>query len=141
MKNIRILNDLSSRLGLADTVELLIFALPLIRERRQELSDALLSQDWGRVHRCAYKTLGSVRIYGSETLEELLLSVPVIQEKSRVEIEEFRGRLFTEMEDVIQGIEYWLEQHDPSSQDKAGHSGFFSLNKAGDGSAKQPKCY
>lgn len=55
--------------------KLLIAALPIIIERSRLILEALENNDINAAFDCAHRTAGSIRLYGSSRLEELLMEV------------------------------------------------------------------
>ncbi len=105
--DMEILNRMATRLGTEDTIDLLTFSLPLIVEREQALRSALLLGDRESARLYAHKTLSSVRLYGSERLEQLLLSVQTLK-TDETDLTAFQQALSAELELAINAIQSWL---------------------------------
>jgi len=87
-------------LGVTDTAELIQTALPIITERRETLSQFLLAQDFEGAAACAHKTLGSVRLYGTPSLESLLKQVKTL-DPAQNDLVKFQHQLHEEFSLVI----------------------------------------
>lgn len=62
-------------IGSKQSRELLEEALPIIISRKSAILDALAKNDISAAHRSAHRTTGSIRLYGSSSLESLLMEV------------------------------------------------------------------
>lgn len=104
------IEHLVETLGLADACELLQSALHLIVERQEELGAALKQGDVITAKRCAHRTIGSVRLYGSDRLETMLFE---IGNKSLdvINTEAFQQELSAEFDSVISNVNTWLLKH------------------------------
>ena len=101
------LDNLLESLGSKNTVELVMFALPHIAERKETLKQLLQAGDWEAAARVAHKTLSSVRLYGSKQLEVLLQQVRQ-QAVEVISTPEFQARLDAAFSTVISGLDAWL---------------------------------
>ncbi|MGB0361024.1 MAG: hypothetical protein ACPGVP_08690 [Thiolinea sp.] len=96
-------------LGIADTVDLLSNSLPLIIERKNMINLALQESDLDRASLYAHKTLGSIRIYGTEKLESLLnrLKDKQLDERGSNDFH-LKDELSVEFDSVTFTINEWL---------------------------------
>lgn len=104
------LDSLLGVLGVKDAVESLVFALPLVTERKNALGQLLQAGDWTTAGHVAHKTLSSVRMYGSDQLEVLLQQVRQ-QDIAVISTAEFQATLEGEFSMVIHTLESWLSEH------------------------------
>lgn len=104
------LDDLVGVLGIKDTVETLLFALPYIIERQDALAQFLRAGNWESARHIAHKTLSSVQLYASSQLEALLQQVSQ-QEMAVISTAEFQTALGGEFSIVIHTLEDWLSEH------------------------------
>ena len=102
------LAKLEANLGVTDTVDLIRTALPIIIERKATLSKLLLAEDLEGASACAHKTLGSVRLYGTDQLEHLLTQVKTL-DPNRDDLTGFQYQISEEFSLVIDGCERWLK--------------------------------
>jgi len=102
------LQHLVDLIGFSNACELLRSSLRLIAERQNELESALKhNQDLSARHH-AHRIIGSVRLYGSPRLEEMLFMIGN-QPFSEVNTVEFQQALSAEFESVISTVREWLE--------------------------------
>ena len=66
---------LVEEIGLKNTIELIELALPSISTLEANFSKSLLSNDIDMAAKYAHKALGSVRLYGTTNLENLLMKI------------------------------------------------------------------
>lgn len=104
------LDNLLGALGRKDAVEVLVFALPLIIERKNALGQLLQAGNWSTAGHVAHKIVSSVRMYGSTQLEALLQQVRQ-QEIAVISTAEFQATLDGEFSTVIHTLENWLSEH------------------------------
>lgn len=104
------LQTLQENLGIKDTIDLLVFALPRIRERQQALHQCLQARDWEAASRVAHQTLSSVRLYGSSQIEQLLQAVRQ-QDIGVISSASFQQSLVQEFESVTHTVKTWLAKH------------------------------
>ncbi len=104
------LDSLLQALGIKDTVEALVFALPFIIDRKNALGQLLQAGAWKAASQIAHKSLSSVRMYGSTRLEVLLQQVRQ-QEVAVISTAEFQATLDDEFSMVIHTLEDWLSEH------------------------------
>lgn len=102
------LAKLEKNLGVTDTVDLIRSALPIILERKETLSRLLLTQDIEGASACAHKTLGSVRLYGTDQLEHLLMRVKTLDSKLD-DLPGFQRQISEEFSRVIDSCTEWLK--------------------------------
>lgn len=102
------LQALEQELGYKSTYDLLVFSLPILRDRKARLFEALAAQHWEQAAQIAHQVCGSVRMYGSARSETLLR---VIAERHVELVKElgFQQELETELRQVLINIEDWLE--------------------------------
>jgi HPt (histidine-containing phosphotransfer) domain-containing protein len=105
-----VLDMLAEEVGVKNTVGLLVFALPLIAERREALQHHLRVSDWQAASRIAHQTLGSVRMYGSSHMEYLLQQVRQ-QERDVIGSIAFQQELDQAFEAAICELQQWLDDH------------------------------
>ena len=79
-------------------------------KRQEELGAALKQGDVITAKRCAHRTIGSVRLYGSDRLETMLFE---IGNKSLdvINTEAFQQELSAEFDSVISNVNTWLLKH------------------------------
>ncbi len=106
--------ETESDLGTDDTIELLSSALPLIHERKKLLDLALQESDLKQASLHAHKTLGSIRLYGTEKLEGLLTQLKN-QSVLRTDLTYFQSVLNVEFESVSFTVSAWLTQNRQAS--------------------------
>ncbi len=98
------------QIGEKETIELFQFALPIVIERQHALEQHLRAKEWAEFKQFAHKSIGSVRIYGSERLEVLLRQAHDI-DNDGVDLLAYQQELSKEFEAVIDGIREWLAAH------------------------------
>lgn len=103
------IKQLHEKLGTAETVDMFVFALPIIIEREAELRESLLSGHLQKASQHAHKTISSIRLYGSAELEDLLKEVSNIQNHQHAL--ELQPRLSAEFNSVIKTVENWLSKY------------------------------
>lgn len=101
------LDSLLENLGMKHTVDLVVFALPHISQRRDSLKQLLLTGSWEEAARVAHKTLSSVRLYGSNRLESLLRQV-CQRDIAVISTAAFQTTLDAEFSLTISMLEQWL---------------------------------
>lgn len=101
--------QLLSKYGAVDTIEMLEFALPLVVERKESLSESLLSNNLAEASKIAHKTISSIRFYGSSRLEDLLKEVKDV--RSQQKALELQPQLIEEFDVVINVLRKWLLQY------------------------------
>lgn len=101
------IKETEADLGTVDTIDLLSNALPLIIERQKMIELALQEADADSAGFYAHKTLGSVRLYGTEQLENYLNQLKHDQVADQ-DIDSFKTRLSNEFDAVIFTIGEWL---------------------------------
>jgi hypothetical protein len=104
------LDMLEEQVGVKSAVGLLVFALPLIAERRKMLQHHLQLKDWEAALLVAHQTLGSVRMYGSSHIEYLLQQIRQ-QKISVISSTAFQQELDQEFEATIHVLHQWLDEH------------------------------
>lgn len=104
------LDALEEQVGVNRAVALLVFALPLIAERRSGLQQALQAGDWQTAAQVAHQTLGSVRLYGSSQLEYLLQQVRQ-QDLGVISSLAFQEELDQAFGTVTTTLQEWLDAH------------------------------
>lgn len=102
---------LVSILGPLSAYEFLEATLPEIIERNSTLQVALVLQDYDQAIKYANQSLGAVRFFGSEELEQLLLVVA--HEMDSNDPVDIRNKLSIAFEAVIVEINTWLIEHEP----------------------------
>lgn len=105
------LAKLEENLGVADTVDLIRTALPIILERKATLSKLLLTEDLEGASACAHKLLGSVRLYGTDQLENLLTQVKTM-DLNQDDLTGLQYQISEEFSLVIDGCERWLKTNE-----------------------------
>lgn len=103
------IEQLQGKLGTAETIDMLTFALPLIIEREVSLRESLLSGYLQEATQHAHKTASSIRLYGSSELEALLKEVYSIQSRQQALV--LQPKLSEEFNRVIDEVEDWLSGH------------------------------
>ncbi|HHC75338.1 MAG TPA: hypothetical protein ENK78_09710 [Thiothrix sp.] len=107
---------LVNQFGVSKAARMLAFALPYVREHKQNLYDALNKQDFALASACAHKALSPVRLYGTPTLEQLLLHIkdyeshPQTLNNVSEDVEQLQQSVMKEFDEVIEQIEQWMEQ-------------------------------
>jgi hypothetical protein len=101
------LNSLFDNLGIKDSIDLIIFALPHITERRNALKQFLVAGEWEAAARVAHKTLSSVRLYSSGELEKLLQYV-CQQDIKVISTSDFQRMLDDEFSSNISILNRWV---------------------------------
>ncbi|MGV6810463.1 MAG: hypothetical protein ACWA5U_11385 [bacterium] len=107
---------LVKQFGVNKTVRMLTFALPYVREHKKNIYDALNQHDFKLASACAHKALSSVRLYGTPTLEQLLLHIKDYEQHAQLltkvsEVaEQLQYRVIKAFDEVIEQIENWLDQ-------------------------------
>ena len=104
------LNQLEKNLGTTEAADLLRFALPFIAEREALLKSLLLSGDLEGAAKCAHKTLGSLGLYGTPTLEGYLKEVKSFDKQGQ-DLVVFQEQLSSEFNHVVYCINTWLDAH------------------------------
>lgn len=102
------LNTLLTRFGVEETLQMLEYSQPFIRQWEQQLREAMLANDWDRVTHCAHKAISSVRLYGSPRLEALLCQIK--DSDSSINTPETQNALFTEFANVQQAVSQWISE-------------------------------
>lgn len=105
------LNQLEKDLGRSEAADLLRFALPVIQDREARLKSLLLSGNRDEVAKCAHKALGSIGLYGSARLENLLKEASSIDTSGDEDLIAFQQSLSEEFEHVLSVIRVWLEKN------------------------------
>ncbi len=102
------IEHLVETIGLVDACELIRSTRHLMIERHSQLSTALQQNDVMTSKRCAHRTIGSIRLYGSQRLEELLFQVgnKPLKEINTVA---FQQELSAEFASAISTVNAWLE--------------------------------
>ncbi|MEZ5453133.1 MAG: hypothetical protein R3E93_10035 [Thiothrix sp.] len=100
------LDTLVARFGVEETLQLLEYSQPFVRQWEQQLRDALLSGDWESAAHCAHKAISSVRLYGSPRLEALLYQVRDGDNATVIQHD-----LFEEFTAVNNMIAAWVAEH------------------------------
>ena len=101
------IKETENDLGTDDTIDLLSNSLPLIIERKNMINLALQSSDLEQAAMHAHKTLGSIRIYGSDRLESLLSRL----KNKQIDVMAsniFQQELSAEFESVSFTVNEWL---------------------------------
>lgn len=109
-KNNLSLEAVVRRLGKEDTIEFLEYTLPRIIQRKKGLQEYLSTGDWEAASQCAYRTIGSVRLYGSAKLELLLEQVKLVS-SGDVDPVSLQHELSVEFDKAIDATREWLEAH------------------------------
>ena len=97
-------------LGEKSTIELFQFALPIVIERQHSLEKHLCAGEWAAFKQFAHKSIGSVRLYGTERLEALLRQANDV-DKDEFDLLTYQQELSEEFETVIGSIREWLALH------------------------------
>lgn len=105
------LAKLEKNIGITDTVDLIQTALPILIERKATLGKLLLAEDLEGASACAHKTLGSVRLYGTDQLESLLTQVKELN-PDQVDLIDFQGQISEEFSMVIDDCIKWLKNNE-----------------------------
>jgi hypothetical protein len=98
------------RLGVEDSIEFLEYALPRIIQRKKWLQEYLSTGDWEAASQCAYRMIGSVRLYGSAKLELLLEQVKLVS-NGDIDPVSLQYELSVEFDKAINATREWLEAH------------------------------
>lgn len=109
-ENFVALDKVAAGIGVKDAIELFEFALPIVMERRQTLQNYLQTGDWVAAARYAHKTISSVRLYGSETLEVLLRQAMQV-DNGEIDVATLQQALLAEFDSVISTVREWLNTH------------------------------
>ena len=109
-KNNLSLETVVRRLGVEDAIEFLEYALPRIIQRKKWLQEYLSTGDSEAASQCAYRTIGSVRLYGSTKLELLLEQVKLVS-NGDIDPVSLQRELSVEFDKAINAIREWLEAH------------------------------
>lgn len=104
------LAQLNQELGREQSVELLTFALPHIRQHAEKLHTALSSHNWQQTALYAHKALSSAHLYGSAELNFLLTQLK--EGNQTIPPKAFQQALADEFALVINSIEQWLALND-----------------------------
>ncbi|PWQ97160.1 hypothetical protein [Leucothrix arctica] len=99
-----------SAIGIDNVRELLIKALPIIETRKSELLALLDSGDTSRATDSAHRTISSIRLYGSDRLEKLLIEVKD-QSYSTENLSKICADILQEFDSVIATVNEWLEDN------------------------------
>lgn len=103
------LDALVARFGIEETVQMLEFSQPIVRQWEQQLREAMQAGNWENATLCAHKAVSSVRMYGSPRLETLLCQIR--DSDSSINTKELQQDLFAEFADVQQTINTWIAEH------------------------------
>lgn len=103
------LDALVARFGVEETIQMLEYSQPFVRQWEQQLCDALLSGDRESAAHCAHKAISSVRLYGSPRLEALLFQVR--DSDSNMDTTEIRTALSVEFAAVTDAMNAWMAEH------------------------------
>ena len=106
------LEVLVKSLGELETYGFLEASLSVITNRKKTLCLLLESKDYEAAAKCEESTIGSVRFFGSGSLETLLLETSKGQ-FTPSSIADLQHKLTREFEDVIHEIKAWLVEHKP----------------------------
>lgn len=104
------INHLVETIGLNDACELLQSTHHLITNRKNQLVIALRQNDMAAARRCVHKTIGSIRIYGSERLEVMLSDI-ANKPLQIINTVAFQQELQVEFESVISVVDMWLTKN------------------------------
>ncbi|MGV6810460.1 MAG: hypothetical protein ACWA5U_11370 [bacterium] len=100
---------LNEELGIEQSLALLAFALPHIRQHAEHLDQALATNNWQQAALYAHKALSSAHLYGSTALNVLLTQLK--EGNQTIPAEVFQRALADEFMIVIASIEQWLATH------------------------------
>lgn len=95
-------------IGLRESKKLLTKALPIIIARKNALIEAFEQNDRGTARTQAHKAAGSIRLYGSTRLEELLSEVSTLSSKQLIS-QKLHDELVHEFDVAISEIEERLK--------------------------------
>lgn len=104
--------EMEKSIGTSDVVELLDSFLPTIVDRKDKLNAALEAADFEEAAKHAHKVLGSIKLYGSEMLEDLLMQLK-LRQVTDANVLNFRQQLSGEFDSVSVTIREWLSQTSP----------------------------
>ena len=108
------LKETESYLGIADTLDLMSNAFPLIVERKNMINLALQEGNFERAAAYAHKTIGSIRLYGTDKLEGLLSQLKE-QQVTAETLDGFQAELSEEFDSVSFTVGEWLSLHRQAS--------------------------
>ncbi|WMP19452.1 hypothetical protein [Thiothrix lacustris] len=106
----RALDALAIQIGEKEAIELFQFALPAVIERQHKLEQHLGAGEWADAAHFAHKTISSVRLYGSNRLENLLRQAKEAANE-QVDVTLLRRELSEEFEVIIKAVREWLAIH------------------------------
>ena len=109
-KNDRAIENLVESIGLEDASDLLHSTQHLMVQRQEELEAALRQNDEITSKRCALRTVGSIRLYGSARLETLLSQIAT-KPFQEVNTAVFQQELSEEFASVIETVNSWLDRN------------------------------
>jgi len=107
--NLDALDNYAATIGVEKTLKMVEFAVTYIAQREQQLKEALLNAELQQAADYAHKAVGSVRLYGSPQLEQLLCQVrdqDYAQENSAA----LQRELSAEFALADQALKSWIKQ-------------------------------
>lgn len=101
------LDLVAANLGLEEAIEMFEYALPRVLLRKKEILEHMQSQNWEAACNDAHRAISSVRLYGTQRLEDLLRQVKSVS-TGEVDSQVLQQELSDEFDSVIKAISDWL---------------------------------
>lgn len=105
------LDGYATKMGSETTIQMVKLAIPYIKQREQQLREALLEGDMKAAAGHAHKAIGSVRIYGTLELEALLCQVRD-QDFGQSNSTATQQLLSAEFDRASQALQVWIAKNE-----------------------------